>query len=111
MNAWHYSRDLFRNSNVENLRRFLTNSMHELILLSKRKLKSKSLKTKQKQKQQKRKLKNKGWLSVISLLINYLNISNKLIREWSEPSPVFITLEPRPPQPSKGFFSLIKFSL
>ena len=31
MNAWYYSRDLFRNSNVENLRSFLTNSMHELI--------------------------------------------------------------------------------
>ena len=59
MNAWHYSRDLFRNNNVENLRSFLTNSMHDLILLSKRKLKSKSLKTKQKQKQQKRKHKNK----------------------------------------------------
>ena len=50
MNAWHYSRDLFRNSNVENLRSFLTNSMRELIWLSKEKIEMQIIKNKTKTK-------------------------------------------------------------
>ena len=50
MNAWYYSRDLFRNSSVENLQSFLTNSMRELIWLSKKKIEMQIIKNKTKTK-------------------------------------------------------------